>query len=431
MKNKLLLMILLWSQIAVSQNPVTEYGGVADPHIKVFNNEVYLYSGHDNDPKDRKFTMKDWRVFSTTNLVNWSLKTTISPKDNYMGANNIDCNASDAAEKNGKYYFYFSDESRGIGVMVSNSPAGPFKDALGKPLVAPMNDPTVLIDDDKAKTPYIVYGKKSGGGYLIAKLNNNMISLAETPKHVVINGEEWAKAPGFQDKNYLFKYKDTYYLSWGKNYAKSKNVYGPYECAGSVGKGYNLNAFAHGSFFWWKGQFYHVWCRYLDMAYKYRETIITYCHINDEGNIITDTNFLDQHFSNGVGQYNACWPKIEAEWYYEISGDINKQGNQKDGLVLTNIKDGNWIRFANVTFDKEFTKLVSNVFLKGQKGYIEVRIDSPKGNLLGKIGLASSAIFQEVSCQLKGCIGKKDVFLIFRGSKGSTLQLDWFKFKEQ
>jgi hypothetical protein len=38
--------------------------------------------------------------------------------------------------------------------------------------------------------------------------------------------------------------------------------------------------------------------------------------------------------------------------------------------------------------------------------------------------------FQEKSCQLKGFVGKKDVFLVFKGSKDSMLQLDWLKFEE-
>jgi beta-xylosidase len=97
-----------------------------------------LYSGHDASPKDKTWVMKDWRVFSSTDLRNWSLQKTISPKDNYMDDNSADCWASDAATRNGNYYFYFSDRKRGVGVMSAKSPTGNFKDVLGKPLVAPM-----------------------------------------------------------------------------------------------------------------------------------------------------------------------------------------------------------------------------------------------------------------------------------------------------
>lgn len=428
----LLILFVFGQGLLLAQNPIVGDFGISDPHIRVFNDTIFLYSGHDSGPEDKTFIMKDWRVFSTTDLVNWTLRTTISPKDNYMDDNSADCWAGDAAGRNGKYYFYFSDYIRGIGVMESGSPAGPFKDALGKPLVSPMHDPTILIDDDRDKTPYIVFGGKEAGGYQIARLNNDMISIAEQPKMITINGSEWERAPKWQDKNYLFKYNDTYYLSWGRNYATSKNVYGPYECAGSVGLGFNLNAFAHGSFFWWKGQFYHDWCYYLkNPLIKYRATVLTYCHFDDEGKIVTDTGFLDQHFNNGVGQYNASWPKIEAEWYYEISKDIQKKGSARDGFVLSNFRNNDWVRFSNVTFEKVFKKFVASISFSGKKGSIEIRTAKPDGKQIGNIKLAQSAemgSFREVTFSLNEFVGKTDIYFIFKGDKEATMSLDWFKF---
>ncbi|MBP0903969.1 hypothetical protein ACFSKN_09545 [Mariniflexile gromovii] len=78
-------------------------------------------------------------------------------------------------------------------------------------------------------------------------------------------------------------------------------------------------------FFWWKGQLYHIWCYYQKTGYKYRKTIITYCHFDDDGNIVKDTSLLDKHFKHGVGQYDVSWNKIEAECYYVISEGIKKQ----------------------------------------------------------------------------------------------------------
>jgi hypothetical protein len=316
--------------------------------------------------------------------------------------------------------------------MTSDLPSGPFKDALGKPLIAPMHDPTILIDDDREKTPYLIYGDKEGGGYQIAKLNNNMISLAETPKPITISGKEWEQAPVWMDKNYIFKHKETYYLSWGSFYATSKNIYGPYKSVGIVGEGFNLNTFAHSSFFWWKGQFYHAWCYYLNPQFKYRSTIISYCHLDDSGKIITDTDFLQQHFENGVGKYKASWPKIEAEWYYEISGDIQKERINEEGFVLSNVKNGDWIRFANVSFDKECKTFIANVSLKGKNGKIEIRTDSPDGKLLGTaeiIGREEYKSFQQITSKIMEIKEKKDIFLVFKGDETDELKLDWFKFE--
>ena len=426
-----LIIILLLPHWGAAQNPITEYEGVSDPHVRVFNDTIYLYTGHDASPTDETWVMRDWRVFSTTDLVDWTLEETISPKDNYMEDNSSDCWASDAATRNGKYYFYFSDRKRGVGVMRSDSPTGPFKDALGEPLVSPMHDPTILIEDDASKTPYLVYGDKEGGGFHIARLNDDMISLAEEPKPITIHGKEWEDAPDWMDKNYLFKKNGTYYLSWGRDYAISENIYGPYECVGAVGQGYNLSEYAHGSFFSWKGQFYHIWCYYLKPGYKFRETIITYCHFDDEGEIVTDVDFLDKHFATGVGQYNAAWPKIEADWFYEKSSDINKQGNRLEGFRLTNIQDGSWVRFNNIHFDGEYNTFVAEVPFASEDGTVEIRTDSLTGELVGKALLAPSNERDKnhtISCDLKSIGDLENLYLVFRGSENFIAELDYLKF---
>lgn len=209
-----------WNSFA--ENPVIKGIGMSDPHIRVFNDTLYLFSGHDSHPDDKTWVMKDWRVFSSTDLINWKHESTISTKYNYMPDSSNDCWAGDAATRKGKYYFYFSDRKRSVGVMQANQPEGKYTDALGKPLVAPMHDPTILVDDNMRQTPYLVYGDKEGGGYHIARLNKNMVSLAEKPRPIAIEGEAWQNAPTWMDKNYIFKHRDTYYLSWGRDYAISK-----------------------------------------------------------------------------------------------------------------------------------------------------------------------------------------------------------------
>jgi len=412
-------------------NPLIKDIGMSDPHVRVFNDTIYLFSGHDDSPTDKLWVMKDWQVFKSTNMINWTLASTISPTDNYMDDNSKDCWAGDAATRNGKYYFYFSDQKRGVGVMVTNTPSGKYIDALGKPLVAPMHDPTLFVDDDANKTPYIVYGDKAGGGYRIAKINEDMISLTESTKPIIINGKQWEDSPKWQDKNYLFKYNDTYYLSWGSDYATSKNVYGPYDCVGAVGTGFNLNAFAHGSFFWWKGQFYHIWTYYINAGFKYRECIISYCHFKDNGEIVTDTDFLSKHFATGMGQYDAEWPQIEAEWYYEKTDNIKKQDCAEGGFELTNIENNNWIWFANVDMSIAPTLFSARVGNIGGSGSIEIRLDSLNGLLLGEVNIpkfAGTNIYNTLSCNILKSNGKRDVYLRFKGSDNKLFNLNKFNF---
>ncbi|MEX2382120.1 MAG: hypothetical protein WD490_07040 [Opitutales bacterium] len=64
-------------------------------------------------------------------------------------------------------------------VMGAERPEGPYQDLLGKPLIAPGHDPTLRIDDDTDKTPWMLYGEKSMGGYHLLRLHSDMISLAD------------------------------------------------------------------------------------------------------------------------------------------------------------------------------------------------------------------------------------------------------------
>ena len=117
-------------------NPIVQTIYTADPAPVVVGDTLYLYTGHDED-KSTWFTMKNWHVFSTKDMVNWtdlgsplSLKTFDWVKDSAWAGQTI--------ERDGKFYWYVPMEQKSggmaIGVAVGNSPGGPFNDALGKPL---------------------------------------------------------------------------------------------------------------------------------------------------------------------------------------------------------------------------------------------------------------------------------------------------------
>ncbi|MGB5943849.1 MAG: family 43 glycosylhydrolase [Leeuwenhoekiella sp.] len=237
-------------------NPLIPEPGMSDPHMLVVDDTCYVFTGHDVGVGISDWVMPDWRIYKSGDLQSWEHVGTIDPKDNYMGEGNTSCWAGDVVERNGKYYWYFSNHHLNTGVMVADKPEGPYADALGKPLVDSF-DPTVFVDDDN--TPYIVYGRTN---YKIARLKESMIELDEEPKTIVI--EKPTYFPDM-DKNSLHKRNGIYYLSCSGYYATSKNLYGPYVAQGRVGTGWELDtAYGHGDFFVWKGDWYHVWCKYKD-----------------------------------------------------------------------------------------------------------------------------------------------------------------------
>ncbi len=67
----LCLMTLLPAAPASADNPIVQTIYTADPAPLVHNGRVYLYTGHDEDGSTY-FTMRDWRVYSSTDMANWT-----------------------------------------------------------------------------------------------------------------------------------------------------------------------------------------------------------------------------------------------------------------------------------------------------------------------------------------------------------------------
>jgi hypothetical protein len=83
-------------------NPVIQEGS-ADPSVRVFNDRVYIYSSHDFSKDNDFWIMKDWKVYSTCDLVNYTDHGTILKGTDISWAVDPDhCWAPDCAEKNGR-----------------------------------------------------------------------------------------------------------------------------------------------------------------------------------------------------------------------------------------------------------------------------------------------------------------------------------------
>ncbi|MFC3443738.1 family 43 glycosylhydrolase [Sphingobium rhizovicinum] len=217
-------------------NPLKLPAGVCDPQVRVYDDILWLYATHDASPTNTNFTMNDWQIWRSANLSDWSLAGTLLPEQTYYGAPSTQCWATDAARSGGKYYLYFSMGPEDIGVVESDTPFGPWRDPLGKPMIAKgqvntaSRDPGILQDVDGVN--YIVFGTFD---FYIARLNEDMISLAEAPRLIEINNKEGPFGLGkTDDKPFLHRRGNYYYLSWGTYYGMSKSPYGPFDCKGPL-----------------------------------------------------------------------------------------------------------------------------------------------------------------------------------------------------
>ena len=169
-------------------NPVITNIYTADPDAFVFDGRFYLDTDRDQAPLGANdFVMRDWHVYSTTDMVEWTDHGVRLALTDFTWANR-NAWAPQMIHRDGTFYWYMPVQKAATGgmtiaVAVGTSPLGPFHDALGHPLIDETVanhssfdiDPTVLIDDDGQA--YIYWGSFSSPR--AAKLRSNMIELAE------------------------------------------------------------------------------------------------------------------------------------------------------------------------------------------------------------------------------------------------------------
>jgi beta-xylosidase len=258
--------------------PLVSHMYTADPSAHVFNGKIYIYPSHDidagipfNDNGDH-FGMQDYHVLSMDTAESKAIDHGIAldVKDVPWAERQIW--APDAAEKNGKYYFYFPAKRKDgifqIGVAIGDKPEGPFKAEPEAIKGSYSIDPAVFQDDDDSY--YLYFGGIWGGqlqkyrnnafhekyeepaanepalGPIMARLTTDMKQFAEEPVELKIldkegkqllagdNNRRYFEAPWMHKHNgkYYFSYStgDTHFIC----YAIGDNSYGPFTYAGVI-----------------------------------------------------------------------------------------------------------------------------------------------------------------------------------------------------
>lgn len=219
-------------------NPIIRDKHTADPAVLVENDTLWLFAGHDAEGNQRGYVMKDWLLYSTTDMKHWTEHPSPLRIDDFAWAKSKQAYAGHVAKRNGKYYWYVSTNWCGIGVAVSDKITGPYKDALGKPLLTNEQcfasthswaciDPAILIDDDN--TPYIIWGN---GQCYYAKLKDNMTEIDGEVRQIDV--------PRFTEAPWMHKYQGKYYLTYATEwpekiaYAVADKIEGPYTYMGII-----------------------------------------------------------------------------------------------------------------------------------------------------------------------------------------------------
>ena len=447
-KTILQLAVLFVTAGAQAQNPIIQTIYTADPAPMVYKDTVYLYTGHDED-KSTWFTMKDWRCYTSTDMVNWTDRgSPLSLKD-FSWAKK-DAWAGQCIPRNGKFYWYvpMNHETLGmsVGVAVSDSPTGPFKDALGKPLVHSGNgdiDPTVFIDNDGQA--YLYWGNP----YLkYVKLNEDMISYSGDVVTVPLNKEGFnvrfkdvdKRPSAYEEGPWFYKRKNLYYMHYAAGgvpehlaYSTSKSATGPWVYRDTVmriiGKG---GAFTnHPGVIDYKGKsyfFYHNGALPGGGGFT-RSVCLDEFQYNKDGSIprITPTK-------EGVKSAANLNPFIrqEAETIAWEEG-VETGRNAEAGVYITEISNGDYIKIRSVDFKKGAGSFQANV-ASLLAGSIEIHLDSLDGELLGNCEIKNTGGLQSwasVSTDLKKIKGVHDLYFVFKGSQDNSFNFNWWKFSKK
>jgi beta-xylosidase len=440
--------------------PLFQTKFTADPSPLVIGDTLFLYTSHDASPEDipdpnekssAGFFMYDWLLWSTTDMVNWTEHGAVaSLKEFPWRSRENGAWAIQTIERNGKYYLYAPLHGHGIGVLVADSPYGPFKDPLGKPLVWQQEhwddiDPTVFVDDDGQA--YMYWGNPHT---YYAKLNDDMISLKGDIVKLDYHLDNYQEGPWFYKRNGQF------YLAYATTccpealgYAMSDSPTGPWEWKGYIMKPTERDRGNHPGICDFKGHSY-IFGQNYDLMHmetfihhERRSVSATEIKYLADGTIGEVPYWLDQQPIKQLQWLNP-YQRVEAEtmsWGFGLKSA--KMGIANTGVIadmpastgkknmyIYDINDGEYIRLRGVDFAGGAKKFHITASSTGSCT-ITLHLDSTDGPVIGTAVISNTGTiekYRSFTAKVKNAAGVHDLYICFNNNKGDT-RLDWWKFE--
>ena len=425
-----MLLLLITFQCG-AENPIIQTNFTADPAPLVYSGTVYLYTSHDEDDADG-FKMLDWKLYTSTDMVNWTDHGTVASLATFPWAVQAnDAWAPQVVERNGKFYLYVPISAHGepknvIAVAVADSPYGPFKDALGHPVIDRAMgyiDPTVFVDDGQA---YLYWGNPN---LWYVKLNSDMISYSGEIVKVDSKPENYQEGPWF------YKRQGKYYMAYashccpeGIGYAMSNSPTGPWEYKGMVMNPNSASSGNHPGIIDYKGNSYVFGFNYklnFALTSKHRErrsVCVAKLDYNDDGTITTSPWWSEQ----GVSQLGTIDPfqRIEAETIAWESG-VRTAASKTAGMYVTKITNGSYIKVNGVDFgDNLAASFSASVASNSAGGLVQLHLDRIDGPIVASLRVANTGgweSWQTKTAPVSNVVGTHDLYFLFKGKGDEPL----------
>lgn len=215
-------------------NPVLP-GWHADPELHLFAGRYWIYPTHSAPYEEQTF----FPAFSSPDLVHWTDEGRVLDFADVPWSTNRAAWAPTVSEHEGVYRMYFSaGDGAGLGVARSDSPGGPFVDALGKPLVVEYHHGAQPIDahafEDDDGRGYLYWGGWKHA--VVAELGPDRESIVGPIRE--ITPENYVEGP------FMVKRGGTYTFMWSEGgwgdatyniaYGRADNPFGPFPREGNL-----------------------------------------------------------------------------------------------------------------------------------------------------------------------------------------------------
>lgn len=464
-----------------NSNPLIDYDYGADPFALVYDGRVYLYMTADKLQYDTDGNVIDndysyinrLHVISSDDMVNWTDHGFIQVAGpdgvakwaNFSWAPAIAYKQIDGVDK---FFLYFCNSGGGIGVLEGDSPVGPWRDPNGKALIDGSTpgvqgvpwifDPAVMVDDDG--TGYLAFGGGVPAGQdlnpksaRIVKLADNMTSLADDEDGI----PQMIDAPCMFEDGGIHKANGKYYYTYCSNFSGdhsaiegypgygiiccmvSDDPMGPYTYVGEILQNpsyyFNVGGNNHHALFEFNGTTYITYHaqtlgKALGIEKGYRSTHINEVEYYEDGSIKP----IDADME-GVSQLKAFSPYSEAAgttigW----NSGIAPRDLGGNNMVLSSINNGDWVAIGGVDFGENGAETFEAEIAGLAGGSIELRLDSPDGELIGTLDVESGNgdEFTTLSCSVENAAGEHTLFFVYSGEgEDELMEVQSWQFTEK
>ena len=432
----LLCLTVLLPAVARADNPIIQHIYTADPAPLVHNGRVYLYTGHDEDGSTY-FTMREWRVWSSADMVNWTDHGSPLKLATFSWASS-DAWAGHVIQRNGRV------------LLVRPGPAGPTArwpsgsrsqtarpDRSETPSAArwwrtTRSTPHVFIDDDGQA--YLYWGNPN---LWYVRLNADMISYSGSVTRIPLTTAGFGTRTGnpsrptlYEEGPWVYKRNGLYYIVFAANccpeylaYSTAPGPTGPWTYRGTImptqGGSFTNHAgvidFNGGSYF-----FYHNGALPGGGGFT-RSVAVERFTYNANGTFPT-INMT----ATGAPQVGTLNPFVrqEAETIAWGSG-VETEPASEGGMNVGWIENGDWIKVKGVSFGTGASSFSARVASASSGGRIELRLGGTGGTLVGTCNVPGTGGWQTwttVTCAVNGATGTHDLYLRFAGGRRQPVQ---------